>query len=292
MIASSFNYYDIVEALIDNGALVNLRSDDGFNALMKSVGANNIEIAKLLIEKGSDLNIKSEGGKTMLMIACENGNEELFNIFLENNLNINEKSNWGANMLIYASDGGNINIIKYLIGNGVDVNEKADYNGDTPLMWAILGKNPYEASKFLIENGALINVQNDSEVSPALLVVASDPKIVKLLKDNGCDLDTKFSSFATPLIYAINSARLEIVKALVENGCDINYCPNNGWQTPIFTAISAAQYEIAEYLLETKLVDLNKKIEYMNGREYNALEYAEYIGDENMIEIINKYYKK
>ena len=30
----------------------------------------------------------------------------------------------------------------------------------------------------------------------------------------------------------------------------------------------------------------------MNGREYNALEYAEYIGDENMIEIINKYYKK
>ena len=63
------------------------------------------------------------------------------------------------------------------------------------------------------------------------------------------------------------------------------------WQTPIFTAIHSAQYEIAEYLLETKLVDLNKKID-MNGREYNALEYAEYIGDENMIEIINKYYKK
>ncbi|KLI35366.1 ankyrin, partial [Brachyspira hyodysenteriae] len=38
MIASSYGHYDIAKALIDNGALVNLRAGDGFNALMEEIG--------------------------------------------------------------------------------------------------------------------------------------------------------------------------------------------------------------------------------------------------------------
>lgn len=184
MIASSYNHYDIAKALIDNGALVNLKANDGFNALMEAVRTGNIEIAKLLIEHNSDLNIKNEYGTTMIIIACEKGNEEMFNLLVENNADINEKSSWGASTLIYASENGNINIMKYLIDNGIDVNGKADDNGDTPLLWAVTGKNPYEASKLLIENGADVNAVNNSGVEPATILAASTPEVVKLLKDN------------------------------------------------------------------------------------------------------------
>ena len=44
---------------------------------------------------------------------------------------------------------------KYL-QTGVDINAK-DAQGRTPLIHAILGKNPLEATKFLIEEGANVN---------------------------------------------------------------------------------------------------------------------------------------
>ncbi|WP_239649370.1 ankyrin repeat domain-containing protein, partial [Brachyspira hyodysenteriae] len=297
MIASSYGHYDIAKALIDNGALVNLRADDGFNALMEAVRTDNIGMAKLLIEHGSDINIKNKDGKNMIMIACEKGNEEMFNLLLENNADINEKSSWGASALIYASEKGNINIMKYLIDNGIDVNGKADENGDTPLLWAVTGKNPYEASKLLIENGANVNATNDGGVAPATILAASTPKVVKLLKDNGADLDTKFLDYYPPIAIAAGEGNLEIVKALVENGADVNYYPNDINYTAIFHAIDQHNYEVAEYLFKNG-VDLNIKMKPDNdyGRSikesYNVLEYAEAIQDKKMINIVSKYYKK
>ena len=297
MIASSYGHYDIAKALIDNGALVNLRADDGFNALMEAVRTGNIEIAKLLIEHNSDINIKNKDGKNMIMIACEKGNEQMFNILIENNADINEKSSWGASALIYASEKGNINIMQYLIDNGIDVNGKADDNGDTPLLWAVTGQNPYEASKLLIENGADINATNDSGVAPATILAASTPKVVKLLKDNGADLDTKFLDYYPPIAIAAGAGNLEIVKALVENGADVNYYPNDINYTAIFHAIDQHNYEVAEYLFKNG-VDLNIKMKPDNdyGRSikesYNVLEYAEAIQDKKMIDLVKKYYKK
>lgn len=297
MIASSYGHYDMAKALIDNGALVNLRADDGFNALMEAVRTGNIEIAKLLIEHNSDINIKNKDGKNMIMIACEKGNEEMFNILIENNADINEKSSWGASALIYASEKGNINIMQYLIDNGIDVNGKADDNGDTPLLWAVTGENPYESSKLLIENGADINATNDSGVAPATILAASTPKVVKLLKDNGADLDTKFLDYYPPIAIAAGAGNLEIVKALVENGADVNYYPNDINYTAIFHAIDQHNYEVAEYLFKNG-VDLNIKMKPDNdyGRSikesYNVLEYAEAIQDKKMIDLVKKYYKK
>ena len=297
MIASSYGHYDIAKALIDNGALVNLRAGDGFNALMESVRTDNIEIAKLLIEHDSDINIKNKDGKNMIMIACENGNEEMFNLLIENNADINEKSSWGASALIYASEKGNINIMKYLIDKGIDVNGKADDNGDTPLLWAVTGENPYEASKLLIENGADVNATNNSGTAPATILAGSVPQVVKLLKDNGADLDTKFLDYYPPIAIAAGAGNLEIVKALVENGADVNYYPNDINYTAIFHAIDQHNYEVAEYLFKNG-VDLNIKMKPDNdyGRSikesYNVLEYAEAMHDKKMINIVKKYYKK
>ncbi|WP_200859217.1 ankyrin repeat domain-containing protein [Brachyspira intermedia] len=297
MLASSFGHYDIAKALIDNGALVNLRAGDGFNALMEAVRTDNIEMAKLLIEHNSDINIKNKDGKNMIMIACENGNEEMFNLLIENNADINEKSSWGASALIYASEKGNINIMQYLIDNGIDVNGKADDNGDTPLLWAVTGENPYEASKLLIENGADVNATNNSGVAPATILAGSVPKVVKLLKDNGADLDTKFANDDPPIAIAASVGNLEIVKALVENGADVNYYPNDMNYTAIYHAIDQGCYEVAEYLFKNG-VDLNielKPSDVYGGaikESYNVLEYAEAMQDKKMINIVSKYYKK
>ena len=59
--------------------------------------------------------------------------------------------------------------------------------------------------------------------------------IVKLLIDNGADLDVGEGRFATPLIAASRYASPEVVQLLLKNGADVNATSNDG-STPIFAA--------------------------------------------------------
>lgn len=59
--------------------------------------------------------------------------------------------------------------------------------------------------------------------------------IVKLLIDNGADLDVGEGRFSTPLIAASRYASPEVVQLLLKNGADVNGISNDG-STPIFSA--------------------------------------------------------
>ena len=64
-------YYDeqLVRKLIDLGADVNLATESGFTPLMASAGRHNIAIAELLIEKGADIEAKDDDGINALVYA-------------------------------------------------------------------------------------------------------------------------------------------------------------------------------------------------------------------------------
>ena len=54
--------------LIDNGAEVNVKRDDGFTPLHTAVIINAAEVAKLLIANGADVNAKDKDGYTPLSL--------------------------------------------------------------------------------------------------------------------------------------------------------------------------------------------------------------------------------
>ena len=59
--ASSTRYYELIEALIAAGADVNAKNNDGTTALIEALSAGyscSEDIAKLLVEAGADVNIK------------------------------------------------------------------------------------------------------------------------------------------------------------------------------------------------------------------------------------------
>ena len=58
-----------VRELVDNGANVNTRDEDGETALMWASCNNHLDIVKLLLEKGADASIKSSDGRTALKLA-------------------------------------------------------------------------------------------------------------------------------------------------------------------------------------------------------------------------------
>jgi ankyrin repeat protein len=77
------NMKDIARILIEKGADLNLKDNDGFNALMWAVQNDNYDIAKILIENGADLNLKDKGGLTAFMWAARLGDENIGKMLIE-----------------------------------------------------------------------------------------------------------------------------------------------------------------------------------------------------------------
>ena len=69
--------YDTIKALIDAGADVNVKDNNGTTALMYAVYYGNTEIVKTLIAAGADVNAKDNNGFTTLISAANEGNTEI-----------------------------------------------------------------------------------------------------------------------------------------------------------------------------------------------------------------------
>jgi ankyrin repeat protein len=72
MFAAVNMHTDSVKALLEHGANVNVRANDGGTALMLAAAAGEIEIVRALLSKGADASGRfTETGKTALMLARE-----------------------------------------------------------------------------------------------------------------------------------------------------------------------------------------------------------------------------
>ena len=74
-------------------------------------------------------------------------------------------------------------------------------------------------------------------------------EIVKLLIENGADINKSNNDGWTSLYLAVNKRHLEVIKLLIENGADINKSNNNGW-TPLNIAANNGHLEIVKLLIE------------------------------------------
>lgn len=101
-IAARFGYKEIVKALIENGADINIKGYFGYTALHEACRKNNIDIVNILIKNGADVNIKSgRYGFMPLYLACENNYEEIIDILIKNGANLGLEPNhkvWRLNL--------------------------------------------------------------------------------------------------------------------------------------------------------------------------------------------------
>lgn len=72
-----------VRELIDNGANVNLRDEEGETALMWASWNDHLDIVKLLLEKGADANVKSSQGRTAFTLAVlQRSSKEIIDLLI------------------------------------------------------------------------------------------------------------------------------------------------------------------------------------------------------------------
>ena len=75
--ASAKGHTDTVKALLEQGADVNAKDNDGFTALMFAARDGQTDTVPALLAKGADVNAKDNDGRTALMRAKKKGHKEI-----------------------------------------------------------------------------------------------------------------------------------------------------------------------------------------------------------------------
>jgi len=89
---------DVLEALLRNGADVNVRGHYGNTPLhvATAFGKSNITIVKLLVTHGADVNAKNDSGNTPLHNAAAMCNIEIIKFLIANGADVNVKDEIGV----------------------------------------------------------------------------------------------------------------------------------------------------------------------------------------------------
>ena len=176
--------------LINNGADINAKGNNGENALIAATCNGHTETLEALInhvknnnQENPDavknyINAKDKFGETALIVAAYNGHTETVNVLLKHGADVNDKGNNGNTALIVAADNDHTEIVALLINNGADINAEND-NGNRPLHIAA-ERNNLEICRLLLEHGADINAENDDHDIPFNL--ATNEEVRNLLR--------------------------------------------------------------------------------------------------------------
>ncbi len=184
---------EMMKVLISGGANINHQDKrTGYTYLMNALNSSNTKIAKFLIDKGADINLKSNDGATALILAC-GCSEEIARQLIEKGADIHALTDRGMGVFTQCTSVGlrretvSYEFAEFLLEMGADIDETNTtdyYGGYTPLLWAV-ESNDEKLVSFLIKHGANENAKSKKGETPlSIASEAGHTNITAILKAN------------------------------------------------------------------------------------------------------------
>ena len=169
---------NIVNAMIAEGANVNVQDQSGWAPLHLAARNGKTEAVNALLAAGAEINARDNGGQTPLHWAADDGTAEAVNALIAAGAEINARDRKGKTPLHQAALRARAEAVKALLAAGADIHARAERAGGnfTPLDYAerSLSWGRTETVNALVAAGADIHARNDRGATPGYAQRASD----------------------------------------------------------------------------------------------------------------------
>ena len=159
MMAANTGDMETVRALLDDGADVNAKTNNGATALFAAATKGYAEIVRILLDRGADANARDQNGRTALHVGAEKGNTDIVQILLEKGAELSLMGADNKTALMESVEKNHIDTVRALLEAGAEVNAQNEM-GVTALMVAARNGNP-ETIEALLDGGADVNAETE-----------------------------------------------------------------------------------------------------------------------------------
>nr|XP_014293224.1 ankyrin-1-like isoform X5 [Halyomorpha halys] len=238
---------EAVLALLECGALPEMKNQESITPLQLAIRYNFPSIFQVLLEYVSDINQVFDKGNTLLHeVASEGTSHDLYSV-LRYNPNVDLKNNFGYTALHLATLSGHTLAVKALINAGADVNALSR-KGEMCLHIAVDNSNA-SVLRCLLPR-ANIHYKNSVTRFTALHTAAynGDCKCIKALLHHRLNVNTRTYNSRTALHEAAEQGHIDAVDLLLSRGAAVNAVSKNKW-TPLHCAAAGGFDEVVTALL-------------------------------------------
>ncbi|WP_039458752.1 ankyrin repeat domain-containing protein [Candidatus Jidaibacter acanthamoebae] len=302
--------YNEVKTLIERGADVNTRSENGDTPLAYAIGNDQLDIVKILLENKADINIcNKEGISAFSQVMDGNALYEIQLELIKHQYSFNIQNEEGLTPLHFAGDK---RAVKLLLKHGAYLNIQ-DKQGNTPLMTAII-KGELKVAEALIKAGAKINIKNNEGkdifdigltnplvgkfIIENLHIISNKLKLVEI--DEQDNKEIQKNKIITTLLYEAQRHNLEeepckslvtILKLLI-GGKDIFYYKNK--ENKIIECNITSLIQLQEYISKEETKNTEFYGSYLSDdSDSENEEHDDYISlRQKTIATLNKAYQK
>jgi len=291
ILASANGNLEVVNYLLNKGANVRAKTDQGVSSFSLAAEKGHLEIVKALYRKNSSiLEQKDKKGRTALIWAAMKGHLDVVKFLVSENADTNLQSNEGETPLLVASTNNHDDVVNFLTGRentvtgtlGGTTTGRFPANNDVLISEASKGK--WNTVRSLINNRNM-NYQ-DKNGKTALIAAAENghEQLVSELITFGVDVNLKKQNGISALHLESQNGHLQNVQALLLKADNINalapYKFKKNYTPLIFAAINGHAQVVSEFLQK------GANVEQKTQDGFNAILWAAKNNHENVVKVI------
>lgn len=260
MQAANYSKPEMVEALLQHGAHVNTRLNNGTTALLLASNKRSLEILTALLAKGANLHDHMQDGATPLLLAAQYGQTQNIRLFLEKGADIHDRMQDGTTALLMAVQYGQTQDVRLLLEKGAYIHE-ADDQSQTALTLATENRKE-ELIQFLLTQGANESDLRGARMNPnnqTMRLIGTGPGgtvatlngRTTMVRGGRAPLSPPQGPAVPPLLFAAKYGSMTLLKYLWER-TDPNVKQQDGWRLLNQTVLTG-NTEAIRFLLDQHL---------------------------------------